>query len=101
VDFSAEKEEATLKTILEVDPGSRRLGEMAMGTNRGIKRYTLNMLFDEKIGDTIHCALGNAYRECNGVNQSAVHVDMVKSMIHGEIVAGDEVIYRQGKYFYE
>ncbi|PNX52908.1 MAG: hypothetical protein BV458_07205 [Thermoplasmata archaeon M9B2D] len=101
VDFSAEKEEATLKSIIETDEGSRRLGEMAIGTNRGIKQYTLNMLFDEKIGDTIHCALGRAYKDCNGVNESAVHVDMIKSMHDGEIFAGDELIYSKGKYFYE
>jgi aminopeptidase len=101
VDFSAEKEEATLKQIIEIDEGSKRLGEMAIGTNRGIKQYTLNMLFDEKIGDTIHCALGRAYKDNNGTNESAVHVDMIKSMHDGEIFAGDELIYRKGKYFYE
>jgi aminopeptidase len=88
-------------TFVEVDEGSRRLGEMAIGTNRGIKQYTLNMLFDEKIGDTIHCALGSAYKECNGTNESAIHVDIVKSMHEGEIFAGDELIYSKGKYFYE
>jgi len=77
------------------------LGEMAIGTNRGIKQYTLNMLFDEKIGDTIHCALGRAYKDNNGVNESAVHVDMIKNMKEGEITAGDEVIYSKGKYFWE
>ncbi len=101
VDYSAEKEEATLKQLLEVDDGARRLGEMAIGTNRGIKQYTLNMLFDEKLGNTVHCALGMAYPECNGVNESAIHVDMIKSMHNGEIRAGDEVIYSKGKYFYE
>lgn len=101
VDFSAEKSEATLKEIIEIDEGSRRLGEMAIGTNRGIKQYTLNMLFDEKIGDTIHCALGRAYKDNNGTNESAVHVDMIKTMLDGEITAGDEVIYSKGKYFYE
>jgi aminopeptidase len=101
VDFSAEKEEATLKRIVEIDEGSKRLGEMAIGTNRGIKRHTLNMLFDEKIGDTIHCALGRAYKDNNGTNESAVHVDMIKTMREGKILAGDEVIYENGKYFYE
>jgi aminopeptidase len=101
VDFSAEKEEETLKAILEVDEGAKRLGEMAIGTNRGIQQYTLNMLFDEKIGDTIHCALGMAYPDCNGKNESAIHVDMIKSMKEGEITAGDEVIYSKGKFFYE
>ena len=100
-DFSAEKEESTLKSIIETDEGSRRLGEMAIGTNRGIKQYTLNMLFDEKIGDTIHCALGRAYKDCNGVNESAVHVDMIKTMHDGEILAGEEKIYSKGKYFFE
>ena len=74
---------------------------MAIGTNRGIKHYTLNMLFDEKIGDTIHCALGHAYKDNNGTNESAVHVDMIKTMLEGEIYAGDELIYSKGKYFYE
>ncbi len=77
VDFSAEKEEDTLKRIIETDEGSRRLGEMAIGTNRGIKKYTLNMLYDEKMGDTIHCALGLAYPDANGTNKSAIHVDMI------------------------
>jgi aminopeptidase len=101
VDFSAEKSESTLKDIINIDEGSRRLGEMAIGTNRGIKQYTLNMLFDEKIGDTIHCALGRAYADCNGVNDSAVHVDMIKSMHEGEVIAGDELIYSKGKYYWE
>jgi aminopeptidase len=74
---------------------------MAIGTNRGIKQYTLNMLFDEKMGDTVHCALGNSYKENKGKNQSAVHVDMIKTMMRGEVAAGDEVIYSKGKYFYE
>jgi len=101
VDFSAEKGKEVLKSILDTDAGSRRLGEMAIGTNRGIKQHTLNMLFDEKIGDTIHCALGNAYKENNGTNHSAMHVDMIKTMLDGEVTAGDEIIYSKGKYFYE
>ena len=101
VDFSAEKSEDTLKALLDTDEGSRRLGEMAIGTNRGIKEYTLNMLFDEKIGDTIHCALGMAYPDCNGTNQSAIHVDMIKTMLEGEVIAGDKTIYSKGKFFYE
>jgi aminopeptidase len=100
-DYSAEKEEATLKQVIETDEGSRKLGEMAIGTNRGIKKYTLNMLFDEKLGDTIHCALGRAYADANGTNMSAVHVDIIKSMKEGEILAGDDVIYSKGKFFFE
>jgi len=102
VKFSAERGQPALEALLGVDEGARRLGEMAIGTNRGIKRYTLNMLFDEKIGDTVHCALGNAYPECRGTNQSAVHVDMIKSMKEeGTILAGEEVVYEKGRYFWE
>jgi len=102
VKFSAERGQAALDALLGVDEGARRLGEMAIGTNRGIKRYTLNMLFDEKIGDTVHCALGNAYPECRGTNQSAVHVDMIKSMKEeGTILAGEDVVYEKGRYFWE
>ncbi|TFG04663.1 aminopeptidase [Candidatus Thorarchaeota archaeon] len=97
VDFEAERGEGTLKDILDTDAGSRRLGEIAVGMNRGISRYTRNMLFDEKMRDTIHCALGRGLAECNGTNESAVHLDMVKSMHDGEIVAGRETIYRAGK----
>lgn len=101
VDFSAEKGEDTLKAVLEVDEGAKRMGEIAIGTNRGITQYTLNILFDEKIGDTVHCALGMAYPDTNGKNESAIHVDMIKSMKEGEITAGDEVIYSKGKFFFE
>ncbi len=102
IKYSAEQGQEALDALLNVDEGARYLGEMAIGTNRGIKQYTLNMLFDEKIGDTIHCALGNAYPECNGTNKSAVHVDIIKSMKEeGKILAGNELIYDKGKYFWE
>ena len=102
INYSAEKGQEALDAALNVDGGARFLGEMAIGTNRGIQQYTLNMLFDEKIGDTIHCALGNAYPECKGTNQSAVHVDIIKNMKDdGKILAGDFIIYDKGKYFWE
>ncbi len=102
VKYSAERGQEALEALLEVDEGAKYLGEMAIGTNRGIQQYTLNMLFDEKIGDTIHCALGNAYPECKGTNKSAVHVDMIKTMKQeGLILAGDLPIYEKGKFFWE
>jgi aminopeptidase len=101
VDYSAEQGEKTLKSILEVDDGSKRLGEIAIGMNRGIRHHSMNLLFDEKMADTIHCALGKALKECNGMNESAIHVDMVKSMLDGEIIAGDKIIYKKGKFFYD
>lgn len=89
VDYSAEKNEKLLKTMIQTDEGARRLGELGIGTNDGIKSYTKNILFDEKIGGTVHLALGRAYRECEGVNMSAIHWDMIKSLT---ITAEDKII---------
>jgi aminopeptidase len=101
VDYAAGKGERTLKAIIEADEGAKRLGEIAFGMNKGITKYTMNMLFDEKMRGTIHCGLGKALKECNGSNESAIHVDMLKSMQTGEIIIGDEVIYKDGRFFNE
>jgi len=69
VDYKAAQGEKTLKSIIELDEGSSRLGEIAIGMNRGIRQYTKNLLFDEKMGDSIHCALGKALKECKGKKQ--------------------------------
>jgi aminopeptidase len=84
VDFSAERNEVLLHNMIETDPGARRLGELGIGTNRGISTFTKNILFDEKIGDTIHLALGRAYKECGGTNESAIHWDMIKTMKYSQ-----------------
>ncbi|MFH1280280.1 MAG: aminopeptidase [Candidatus Beckwithbacteria bacterium] len=78
----AEKGNKYLQAALKTDSGSKRLGEFAIGTNYGIKKPMLNTLFDEKIGGTIHLALGSAYpdKEGGGINKSAIHWDLVKSM---------------------
>ncbi|MBU7014610.1 MAG: aminopeptidase [Theionarchaea archaeon] len=101
VESSASKNEELLKTLIETDGGSRRLGELGIGTNRGIDRFTQNILFDEKIGDTIHLALGNAYKECNGVNESAIHIDIVKSMKNGKILVDGDILQKNGKWCWE
>lgn len=80
VAYSARRNEALLKSMIETDAGARRLGELGIGTNLGIQKFTKNILFDEKIGGTIHLALGRAYKECGGVNESAIHWDMIKTM---------------------
>lgn len=98
---SASRNEELLKKVIETDEGSRRLGELGIGTNRGITTFTTNILFDEKIGDTIHLALGNAYKECNGVNESAVHVDIVKSMKNGRIIVDGKILQANGKWIWE
>ncbi len=101
VDFSASKNVELLKSMINTDAGSRRLGELGVGMNRGISRFTRNILFDEKIGDTIHLALGRAYKECGGTNESAVHWDMIKTMKPGQILLDGEVVQRDGKFSWE
>lgn len=96
VDYSASKNEDLIKTMLSTDEGSKRLGELGIGTNYGINRFTKNILFDEKIGGTIHLALGRAYKECGGVNESAIHWDMIKPMKPGKITVDGNMIQKDG-----
>ena len=98
---SASRNEDMLKKLIETDEGSNKLGELGIGTNRGITTFTRNILFDEKIGDTIHLALGNAYKACNGVNESAIHMDIVKTMKNGRLLVDGEVLQENGKWFWE
>lgn len=93
VEASARKNGAFLKQMLEMDPGAKRLGELGIGTNMAIQRFTRNILFDEKIGGTVHLALGNAYPETGGRNRSALHWDMIKDLRRGG------TIYIDGKPF--
>lgn len=80
-------------------PGARRFGEAAIGTNYDIQRMTKNILFDEKIGGTMHMAIGQSYLQCGGKNESSVHWDMITDMTHGgEVWADGELIYQNGKF---
>jgi aminopeptidase len=88
-----------LRALIDIDEGARRLGEVAIGTNDGIKRFTRKILFDEKLGGTIHMALGSAYLECRAKNKSAIHWDLIKDMKKGGEIFGDgELIYKDGKF---
>jgi aminopeptidase len=81
--------------------GARRFGEVAIGTNYNIQRHTRNILFDEKIGGTIHMALGQAYYQTGGKNESPIHWDMITDMTNGgAIYADDEKIYENGKFIF-
>ena len=91
VDASASKGEEFLFSMLDMDAGSRFLGECAIGTNYNITRYTRNTLFDEKIGGTVHFALGAGYPETGNPNQSGLHWDMVVDLRHGGFVEIDGV----------
>jgi aminopeptidase len=106
VEHEAEKNEDLLAAVLDTDAGARRLGELGIGMNRDIDHFTGNMLFDEKMGDTIHLALGRALewtvpegRECN---ESAVHLDMLVDMSEDARIEFDgEVVQRDGVFWFE
>ncbi len=106
VDHDAEKNAAVLTNVLETDEGARYLGELGIGMNRDIDRFTYNMLFDEKMGDTVHMAVGRAYGDTVGTgneqNQSAVHVDMIVDMAEDSRIEVDgEVVQRNGTFRFE
>ncbi len=99
VKASAAKGEDFLIAMLDTDEGSRRLGEIAIGTNYGIQKFTKNILFDEKIGGTVHAAIGDGPKETGSQNESGVHWDMICDMKNGgEIYADSELIYKDGKF---
>jgi len=99
VKATATKGEDFLLSVLDTDTGSRTLGEFAIGTNHAIKQFTRNILFDEKLGGTIHMALGAAYPDTGGLNKSAIHWDMICDTRDGtEITADGEVFYRNGEF---
>ncbi len=96
---SAEKNEAFLKAMLRTDDGATRLGELGIGTNYGIQRFVKSILFDEKIGGSIHLALGRSYTETGGRNQSAIHWDMICDLRHGGYLEVDgKVVQADGKF---
>jgi len=99
IEARADKGEELLNTLLGTDEGSRYFGEIGIGTNFGIEKFTKNMLFDEKVGGTIHLAVGAAYPECGGENVSSIHWDMLCDMKEeGKIFADGELIYEKGKF---
>lgn len=99
VKASARKGEDLLNELLKTDEGSSMFGEVAIGTNYGIQKFTRNMLFDEKIGGTIHMALGDSMPEAGGENRSAIHWDMLCDMRKGgKVYADDELFYENGHF---
>ena len=94
----ATKGEEFLREVLNTDPGARYLGELGIGTNYAIQRFTKNMLFDEKLGGTIHLAVGIGFPELGSQNHSAIHWDLLCDMADGEILADGETIYQNGKF---
>lgn len=97
VAWDAEQGRDLLDRIFQIE-GARRFGEVAVGTNYDITRSTKNILFDEKIGGTIHMAIGQSYKQTGGQNQSAIHWDMIANMAEGEIIADGNRIYDKGAF---
>ncbi len=98
VEAKADKNEDILKEVLKTDENSSYVGEFGIGVNPGIKKYTCNLLFDEKIDGTIHLALGMAYKDNGGGNDSAVHWDIVKDMSQAQIILDGKVVQDGGKW---
>ena len=99
VDASAERGEEFLHEMLDSDEGARRLGELGIGTNYGIATGTKEILLDEKIGGTVHMAIGMSYPETGGENESAVHWDMVCDLRRGGSITVDGVeLQRDGQF---
>jgi len=98
VDIKAEKNEKFLKQMLSIDENASYVGELGIGMNPKIKKFTKDLLFDEKIGGTIHLAFGMAYKENGGGNDSSLHWDIVKDMHHGQIILDGKIVQKNGKW---
>ncbi len=100
VEATAEKNEAYLAEMLAADPGASRLGEFGIGANEGVAAFTRDILLDEKMGGTIHLAVGRSYPESGGKNRSAVHWDMIKDLRkEGELYLDGKPVLRTGRLF--
>jgi aminopeptidase len=99
VKATAAKNEDFLLAMIDTDDGARFLGEFAFGTNKGVQQFTKNILFDEKIGGTVHIALGTGYPETGSQNRSAIHWDMICDLRQGGEVWVDGVLFaKDGKF---
>ena len=99
VEATAARGQEFLEEMIGVDDGARRIGEFAFGLNDAVTAFTRNILFDEKIGGTVHLALGASYPESGGKVQSALHWDLVCDLRQeSEVYADGEVVYRDGAF---
>jgi aminopeptidase len=99
VDAEASQGEAYLKELLALDDGATALGEVAFGLNYELDRFTRNILLDEKIGGTMHVALGASFAEAGGKNSSALHWDLICDLrAEGEVYADGELVWEKGAF---
>lgn len=98
VKCKASKGEELFSELIKTDSGASVLGELGIGTNYNIKRFTKMILYDEKIGGTIHLAIGQGFPDSGGNNASSIHVDMVCDMSKSDIIVDGELFYKNGKF---
>ncbi|HTY43860.1 MAG TPA: aminopeptidase [Patescibacteria group bacterium] len=98
IEAKASKNEDFLKEMLKTDENASYVGEFGIGCNPRITKFTKNLLFDEKIGGTIHLALGMAYKQNGGGNDSSIHWDIVKDMRKAKIILDNQVVQENGKW---
>jgi aminopeptidase len=102
VDAEAGEGEDYLQSLLDMDDGSRILGELAFGLNYEIDRFTRDILFDEKIGGTMHLALGASFKKLGGLNESGLHWDLICDLrADGEVYADGELVWKAGSFLNE
>jgi aminopeptidase len=102
VHAEAAEGEDYLRSLLEMDEGARILGELAFGMNYEIDRFTRDILFDEKIGGTVHLALGASFKKLGGQNDSGLHWDMICDLrSDGEVYADGELVWKAGRFLHE
>lgn len=101
IQATAEEQEDYLLRLLDTDPGARYVGEFAVGMNAGIQQFSGNILFDEKIGGTIHIAIGAGYPETGSKNKSALHWDMICDMRSDSTITVDNsLVYQDGEFLF-
>ena len=98
IEAKASKNQDFLNQMLAIDENASYVGEFGIGCNPKINKFTKDLLFDEKIGGTIHLALGMAYKENGGGNDSAIHWDIVKDMKKAKIVLDNKIVQKKGKF---
>lgn len=99
VKATADKNQDFLRKMIKTDAGSQYLGEIGIGFNPKVTKFSKNLLFDEKLSHTIHLALGMAYTECGGTNKSALHWDIVKDLRNGgKIYLDGKLVNKNGKW---
>jgi aminopeptidase len=99
VEATASTNQDYLRAIVATDAGASLIGEFALGTNPHVTRFSRDILLDEKIGGTVHIALGRAYPECGGTNQSAIHWDIIKDIRQeGAVYVDGQVVLEKGTF---